>query len=185
VGGSPRTQALRKRSDPGTTVHEHGYRQSPLNRQSPLSQAKRAQKKSSALAVVLRHALAVGAELGVGALRVLFALVGGEVEIASGHAEVLIITYSARSTTHVTRWFITTSLFPSESAVPASSSTDNNHIVDIVVVVADPCIIVLICELLLCVTLCRQQIRITLCKTTHFDHTWAPLVPTLVTHCAP
>jgi hypothetical protein len=46
------------------------------------------------------------------------------------------IIYSARSTTHVTRWFITTSLFPSESAVPASSSTDNNHIVDIVVVVA-------------------------------------------------
>jgi hypothetical protein len=45
------------------------------------------------------------------------------------------IIYSARSTTHVTRWFITTSLFPSESAVPASSSTDNNHIVDIVVVV--------------------------------------------------
>jgi hypothetical protein len=48
------------------------------------------------------------------------------------------IIYSARSTTHVTRWFITTSLFPSESAVPASSSNDNNnHIVDIVVVVAD------------------------------------------------
>jgi hypothetical protein len=47
------------------------------------------------------------------------------------------IIYSPRSTTHVTRWFITTSLFPSESAVPASSSTDNNHIVDIVVVVAD------------------------------------------------
>jgi hypothetical protein len=42
-------------------------------------------------------------------------------------AVITYIIYSARSTTHVTRWFITTSLFPSESAVPASSSTDNNH----------------------------------------------------------
>jgi hypothetical protein len=43
--------------------------------------------------------------------------------VAAGLRDIYII-YSARSTTHVTRWFITTSLFPSESAVPASSSTD-------------------------------------------------------------